>query len=231
MKIRLTPYGMPQVALWPVVTVSVMTVFFLAASGHVPGWVVVCIESLMAAVLIWILSFFRDPHRDCPLDASLILSPADGKVTDVGVVESPEFDGGKAFRIGIFLSIFNVHINRSPCRATVDKVEYKCGMYKNALNPDSSRFNESNYVYMTRLEHPEDRVMVRQVSGAIARRIVCKAIQGQVLDPGEQYGMIKFGSRTELYVPDRPDVKCLVSVGQPVRAGLTVLVRYQTCQD
>jgi phosphatidylserine decarboxylase len=230
MKIPLTSYGMPQVALWPVVTVAAMALFFATASGSMPVWVVLGVECLMAAVLTWVLSFFRDPERRCPSDDHLILSPADGKVTDVGVVDSPEFSGGKAFRIGIFLSIFNVHINRSPCRATVDKIEYRPGMYKNALNPASSRLNESNNVYMTRLRDPADRLLVRQVSGAIARRIVCKTSKGKVLNAGERFGMIKFGSRTELYVPDRPDMKCLVSVGQPVRAGLTVLVRYQTCQ-
>ncbi len=230
MKIPITSYGMPQVAVWTTFIVAVMTLFFVAASESVPVWVVLGVECLMALVLVWMLSFFRDPERTCPSDDNLMLSPADGKVTDIGVVDSSEFGGGKAFRISIFLSIFNVHINRSPCRATVDRIEYRPGMYKNALNPASSRLNEANNVYMTRLQDPADRLIVRQVSGAIARRIVCKASKGNILRPGERFGMIKFGSRTELYVPDRPDIECLVSVGQPVRAGLTVLLRYQTCQ-
>jgi phosphatidylserine decarboxylase len=230
MRVPLTAYGLPQVAVWPCITALAMVGFSAAAYESVPSWVVLAVDCLLAAVLVWILSFFRDPDRACPSEDDLLLSPADGKVTDVSVVDSPEFTGGKALRIGIFLSIFNVHINRSPCRARVNRIEYRPGRYRNALSPDSSRVNESNYIHMTRLQSPGDPLIVRQVSGAIARRIVCKAIDGQVLCPGERFGMIKFGSRTELYVPNRSDVECLVSIGQPVRAGLTVLVRYQLCQ-
>ena len=230
MRVPLTSYGLPQVAFWPCVTAIAMAGFSAAAYRSIPSWVVLTVDCLLAAILVWMLSFFRDPDRSSPSGDDLLLSPADGKVTDVSVVENPEFTGGKALRIGIFLSIFNVHINRSPCRARVDRIEYKPGKYRNALSPESSRVNESNYVYMTRLQSPGDPLIVRQVSGAIARRIVCKAIEGQILYPGERFGMIKFGSRTELYLPSRTDVECLVKVGQPVRAGLTVLVRYQPCQ-
>ena len=94
------------------------------------------------------------------------------------------------------------------------------------MNPESGQVNESNNLGLARTDSPQDRLVVRQISGAIARRIVCKASQGQELASGEKFGMIKFGSRTELYVPARGDVKCLVQVGDKVKAGLTALVRY-----
>jgi phosphatidylserine decarboxylase len=230
MRIPLTGYGMPQVAVFPALTAIVMVVFSVAASGWLPGWAILSVNAVLVATLVWALAFFRDPDRSCPRADDLLLAPADGKVTEIAVVDNAAFPGGKALRIGIFLSIFNVHINRAPCRARVDKIEYRPGRYKNALNPDSSRVNECNNIYMTRIPNPADLLIVRQVSGAIARRIVCKTSEGKVLSSGERFGMIKFGSRTELYVPSRSDVKCLVSIGQPVRAGLTVLVRYEPCQ-
>ena len=103
----------------------------------------------------------------------------------------------------IFLSIFNVHINRSPCNAKVAKITYKEGRYRNAMNPESGQVNESNDLALVRIGEPEDRLIIRQISGAIARRIVCSAHEGQELTGGEKIGMIKFGSRTELYLPVR----------------------------
>jgi phosphatidylserine decarboxylase len=142
------------------------------------------------------------------------------------VENDPSF-AGKAMRIGIFLSIFNVHINRAPCAVKVGAITYKPGQFKNAMSPNSGRVNESNDVRMTRLDEPKDELMVRQISGAIARRIVCAAKTGDQLDAGRQFGMLKFGSRTELYVPVRDNVKCRVKIGDKVQAGLTLLVRYE----
>ena len=228
---RLTPYGLPQVLVWPIVTVGIMVVFSLTAGHSLPVWCVVSVNAVLAAVLVWALSFFRDPERACPEETGLLLAPADGRVTDITVVDEPEFIGGKALRVGIFLSIFNVHINRSPCKARVERIQYRPGQCRNAMNPESGRVNESNNLYLVKVDTPSDRLIVRQISGAIARRIVCKASEGQVLSMGERFGMIKFGSRTELYAPSRSDVHCLVSLEQPVKAGLTPLVRYQPCRD
>ena len=103
--------------------------------------------------------------------------------------------------------------------------------YKNAMNPESGRVNESNDLELLRTENPNDKLLVRQISGALARRIVCNANQGQKLVGGEKFGMIKFGSRTELYLPANGNAKILVKRGDKVKAGLTPLVRYQLCQD
>jgi len=171
--------------------------------------------------------FFRDPHRLSPSDKNLLLAPADGQITDIEVVEENGFIGEAALRVGIFLSIFNTHINRAPCNVRVEKITYKKGKFKNAMNPQSGRVNESNDLSLVRTDSPKDRLIVRQISGAIARRIVCDKMQGQELSGGEKFGMIKFGSRTELYVPVRENAKCLVKIGDKVKAGLTPLIEYE----
>jgi len=143
-------------------------------------------------------------------------------------------------RIGIFMSIFDTHINRAPCNVKVEKITYRKGKFKNAMNPESGRVNESNDLHLVRTDSPQDRLIVRQISGAIARRIVCDTAEGMELTGGQKFGMLKFGSRTELYVPlhdpstsgsERyPPVagaKCLVQIGDKVKAGLTPLVKYE----
>jgi phosphatidylserine decarboxylase len=227
MKIPLTKYGWPQVAILPAIEVAAIILALLAWPKSHPLWGLILIELLLAAVLVWTLSFFRDPPRTAPADNNLLLAPADGKVTDIEVVDENNFIGGAALRIGIFLSIFDVHINRAPCNAKIEKTTYKPGRYTNAMNPVSGRVNESNDLGLLRTDSPHDRLLVRQISGAIARRIICRAAPGQDLAGGERFGMIKFGSRTELYLPSRENAKCLVRIGDKVKAGLSPLIRYE----
>ena len=231
MRIPLTKYGLPQVVVYPGITAVAMVLVAIFARPMLGPGVFIAIEAVLGAVLVWELSFFRDPQRECPSDSSLLLSPADGTITDIATVDEDEFIGEKALRIGIFLSIFNAHINRAPCRVRVEKIIYKEGKYKNALNPESGRVNESNNLFLVRTDEPKDKLVVRQISGAIARRIVCRTGEGCELSGGEKFGMIKFGSRTELYLPIRENSRCLVEIGDKVKAGLTALVRYERCQD
>jgi phosphatidylserine decarboxylase len=185
-------------------------------------------EAILFIILLWMLSFFRDPPRRVLRDETVLLSPADGKVTDIAVVEDSGL-GERALRIGIFLSIFNVHLNRTPCSVRIEGLSYKKGRFRNAMSPESGRVNESNDILMTRLEKPMDRLLIRQVSGAIARHIVCEAKDNEEYRQGDRFGMIKFGSRTELYLPASEDGKydITVTAGDLVRAGLTPLVRYR----
>jgi len=256
MRIPLTKYGLPQVVIYPVVLLALMFAILLGTTWVLPshllalrsvGGIIILIEVLIAAVLIWSLMFFRDPERRCPSDRNLLLAPADGHVTDIETVDDPpaflrnqEGQSCAALRIGIFLSIFDTHINRAPCNVKVEKITYRKGKYKNAMNPQSGRVNESNNLHLVRTDSPQDRLIVRQISGAIARRIVCDKVQGKELTGGQKFGMIKFGSRTELYVPlhdpamlgsDRhppaAGAKCLVQIGDKVKAGLTPLVKYE----
>jgi len=227
MRIPLTKYGWPEVVVFPAAVLVIMVVWLLVGSVFVISWATYAIEAALAIILIWGLTFFRDPSRAVPADKNLLLAPADGKVTDIEIVNENDFIGGAALRIGIFLSIFDVHINRAPCDVRVERIAYKKGRYRNAMNPESGRVNESNDLGLVRTDSPKERLIVRQISGAIARRIVCQISQGQELAGGEKFGMIKLGSRTELYVPAREDAKCLVKIGDKVKAGLSPLVRYE----
>lgn len=226
MRIPLTRYGWPQVVVYPVLVVAAMLAVALGGSAHTPLWAVVVTEAILAVVLVWALMFFRDPRRNAPRDEMLFVAPADGRVTDIEQTQQNEFLEGPALRIGIFLSIFNVHINRSPCSARVETIAYRKGSYLNAMNPLSAKVNESNTLTLVRTEEPKERLVVRQVSGAIARRIVCEAKEGGSLSQGQAFGMIKFGSRTELYVPASMPIECLVCIGDAVKAGVTPLLRY-----
>jgi phosphatidylserine decarboxylase len=223
MHIPLTRYGLPQVLAYPAVTLALMAALFIFLPGSV---VLAAAETLLFLVFIWMLSFFRNPRRKITPNEKILLSPADGTITDIAETESPEL-GGKALRIGMFLSIFNVHLNRMPCGVRVESVHYKKGQFKNAMSSESGRINESNEVLMTRLSKPEDRLLVRQVSGAIARRIVCEAKPGQEYAQGFAFGMIKFGSRTELYLPMTGGYDVMVKLGDKVRAGLSPLIVYK----
>ncbi len=227
MRIPLTKYGWPQVVIYPAVLFTVMIVFLLSTQHRLGLGPRLIGAGLLAGILIWSLMFFRDPERHCPSDRNLLLAPADGKITDIETVRENDFISGTTLRIGIFLSIFDTHINRAPCNVKVEKITYKKGKYKNAMNPQSSRVNESNDLHLVRTDNPQDRLIVRQISGAIARRIICDKVEGRKLTGGQKFGMIKFGSRTELYVPLHENAKCLVQIGDKVKAGLTPLVKYE----
>lgn len=223
--------------MYPAVIAVLMTAFLLAGISLLPAWAVFSVEVVLAALLVGVLSFFRDPDRPVQAGECTLLAPADGRVTDIETIEEQDYIGGKTLRIGIFLSMLNAHINRAPCNVRVEKVSYQRGKHKNAMNPQSGQVNESNDLALVRTDSPRDKLIVRQISGAIARRIVCRASAGQRLVIGEKFGMIKFGSRCELYVPLQPDAEhgvwqptCLVKKGDKVKAGLTPLIRYEPCQ-
>ena len=225
MRVPFTRFGLPQLVVYPLVTLILMALLFFLFK---PALWLFPAEFVLFLVFLWMLSFFRDPARKITRDETVLLSPADGTITDI----SPEDDsalGGKALRLGIFLSVFNVHINRAPCSVRVEKINYKKGEFKNALSPESGRVNESNDIFMLRISEPKETLLVRQISGAIARHIVCGAKETDEYRQGEAFGMIKFGSRTELYLPahKQDHFEVAVKVGDKVAAGLTPLVRYK----
>ena len=176
--------------------------------------------------LLWLISFFRNPPRTIPTEPGAIVSPADGTVTDITPLSHYDHIGGPAVRVGIFLSIFNVHINRAPVAARVVDLHYKPGEFLNAMNPASSERNESMWIGFEELDGPHRRFAVRQISGLLARRIVCPLQPGQTVTRGEIFGMIKLGSRTELILPaEAADV--LVKPGDPIRAGSHIVARWK----
>lgn len=174
----------------------------------------------------FIVAFFRDPQRQIPQEPGLVVSPADGRISSIRDVDYDEFVGGPAVVIDIFLSVFNVHINRVPVPCRVLGITYQPGKFLNALRPEASRENESLELRVESTVAPYRVMRVRQIAGAIARRIVCWARPGDHLPRGDQFGMIKLGSRTELTVPKETELEIRVSKGDRVQAGSTVLVRY-----
>jgi len=180
-----------------------------------------------AVGLALVVFFFRNPPRRVPQEAAVLVSPADGTIAEITRLDHDAFVGGPAWRIGIFLSIFNVHLNRSPAAARVIALRYSPGEFLNALRPDSALRNENMWIGLEEEAPPHRRLAVRQISGAIARRIVCDLRPGEVIARGHAFGMIKLGSRTELILPDADGANVLVQVGQRVRAGSTILARFE----
>ena len=203
---------------WPLVLATLLLLWL----GCYWAWLAIVPATLLGLVVY----FFRDPAREIPDAADAIVSPADGTVAEVTELDYYEFLGGPAVRIGIFLSIFNVHVNRAPRDTRVVEMHYKPGEFLNAMNPESALRNEYMWIGLEEMANPARRLAVRAISGLIARRIVCTLRPGQEVRRGERFGMIKLGSRTELILP-RDQVQVDVVVGQKIKAGSTIVARYQ----
>jgi phosphatidylserine decarboxylase len=186
-------------------------------------WLGVATLVVLGGLIVW---FFRDPERRPPRGAGLVVSPADGTISSIDNIEHDEFIGGPAVQIGIFLSIFNVHVNRAPLACRVIGLTYREGKFLNALRPESARENEQLAIRVQGTQAPHRKLIVRQIAGAIARRIVCWLKPGDDLEHAERIGMIKLGSRTEIVVPREAGLQMQARIGQKVRAGETVLARY-----
>lgn len=175
-------------------------------------------------VLIWLFAFFRDPERKIPAEQHAMVSPADGKVSDITEIGHDELIGGPAVRVGIFLSVFNVHVNRCPCDGKVASVFYKKGKFINAMNHgEASEQNESNTIVLAEPRGGRNIVVIKQIVGMIARRIVCTVVKDEFVERGARIGMIKFGSRTELTIAKWLEPKIEVEVGQNVQGGADVI--------
>jgi len=178
---------------------------------------------LVLPVFIWLIAFFRDPHRPIPTEQHVMVSPADGVVSDIGEVDEPLL-GGRAIRVGIFLSVFNVHVNRAPCDGRVVAINYKKGKFVNAMrHGEASTDNESNTIVLAEPRGGLPVAVVKQIVGLIARRIICTVRVGDTLERGQRFGMIKFGSRTELTIPLRLKPQIRVAIGQKVHGGMDVI--------
>ena len=176
------------------------------------AWYWAILPVLLAAFFLW---FFRDPERAIPSDPGLIVSPADGLVTETVRIETPD---GPRQRVSIFLSVFDVHVNRAPVAGVLTSVRYHHGKFMNAMNPACAESNERNVVTM-RGEGIE--IVFSQIAGLLARRIVFPFREGDRVERGQRVGLIKFGSRTDLVMP--PDAELQVKVGQRVKGGASVI--------
>jgi phosphatidylserine decarboxylase len=189
-------------------------------------WLIAQIVSALAGVFVALLLgfvcyFFRDPERVVPADEAIIVSAADGLVVSVGQVEEPDFHLGPMIRIAVFLSVFDVHINRSPVAGVVKSTIYKAGQFLDVRHPDSSTRNECRSWWLETAQGP---VAVRQIAGLIARRIVAWSGEDSALARGQRLGMIRFGSRTEVFLP----LECavLVKPGDRVAGASTPIARW-----
>jgi phosphatidylserine decarboxylase len=171
---------------------------------------------LLAAFFLW---FFRDPQRAIPVGKGLIVSPGDGLVTETASINTPE---GPRQRISIFLSVFDVHVNRAPIAGTVSRVHYQKGKFLNAMNPESAERNEQSLITLRgQGEDAGFEITFKQIAGLLARRIVCRCTEGQIVERGERVGLIKFGSRVDVVLP--ANAKLRVKVGERVKGGASVL--------
>ncbi len=197
----------------------------LGGLAALANWLFWPLAILPIIVWIWVLTFFRDPPRRRSFGPGELCSPADGTVTEITQLDHHDAIGGPATRIGIFLSLFNVHVNRSPCSGRVRSLYYCAGEFLDARHPECGKRNESNTVTIDPDAPLPGPIEVRQVAGLVARRIICHAKANDHLRIGQRFGMIKFGSRTELIVPRLSDTRIEVKLGDKVRGGLTLLVR------
>lgn len=221
----LTRYGIREWGGGGLVALLLAAGFVLLALSCCPviGWI---LTGFTVIAYLGVAAFFRNPVRRIPADSDVILSSADGVVRDIEVVD---FDQkpfqGKALRIGVFLSVLDVHVNRAAAPMTVEEVFYREGKFLDARDTACAKENEAMTISGTgecgSFRFP---LAIRQISGAIARRIVCPVAVGRKLAKGEIYGMIKFGSRTEVYLPV-DGFEVLVQIGDKVRGGTSILAR------
>ncbi len=231
MRLPLTPHGIPELATF--------AVLFLGGAacgwGLVGGWFGAGCAVIGCGAYAFVLNFFRDPERPLPGGEDIVVSPADGKVTDV--LELPAMppcggsgDSGPCVRIGIFLSVFDVHVNRVPLKGQVCHLAHRPGAFLDARDPAGSDRNEAMDMGLTvQMPSGPRQVLVRQIAGAIARRIVCPALIGQQFQRGERYGMIKFGSRAEVFLPRDMVAEVLVQPGDMLKGGLNAIARLKEC--
>lgn len=213
MRWPLTPFGTPLLLLLglPLAGLTCWAVSERSLWAVLPG-----------AVLTFLIQFFRDPERHGEGGEDELLSPADGVVADILELDDADL-GEPCVRVGVFLNVVNVHVNRVPCSAEVTAVNWREGGYLDARDP---RCIEENRAATIVLKRPDGRRLgVRQITGLIARRIICPVKPGERFERGERYGMIRFGSRTELLIPKTELGELLVTTGQRVFGGQTLLAR------
>jgi phosphatidylserine decarboxylase len=223
-RLGLARCGLAEVVCFSLVFLAATSLMVLAAA--ILDWAFWL--SLPVILFFWFetVCFFRDPERRILQDPNLLLSPADGKVTHLEEVDDPDFPGGRAFRISIFLSVFDVHVNRIPRTGRVVNVRYFPGAFLDARSADCPARNEQLWIDLVETDS-ERPVRIKQISGAIARRIVCRLKIGEEVRAGERFGMIKFGSRTDVLIPGGDPVDVNVKVGDHVLGGATVLLQFR----
>jgi phosphatidylserine decarboxylase len=205
--------GYPFIGIATGLAVAVFALALVRRSWSL--WLLAIVITILA---LWVAYFFRDPERTGDRGSHLVVAPADGKLIMITEVDEPAFMGGRAIRLSIFMNVFNVHVNRYPIDGTVGYIHYNPGKFLNAAAEKSSLENEQSSVG---IESEGNRILVRQIAGLIARRIVTYSKMGDHVKQGDRMGLIRFGSRVDVYLPT--DAKLRVQLGLLTTAGSTVL--------
>lgn len=214
--IRTAPEGRWFIAgAW---VVALALIFEALRHGTVGWWIVALV---WLALAIWVVAFFRDPIRSGQRGDRLVLAPADGKIVSIVETEEPAFFGERALRVSIFMNVFNCHVNRYPTDGTIRYRHYNPGKFGHAAAEKSSLDNEQSSVGLTT---PRGKVLIRQIAGLIARRIVTDHEVGTTVHQGERMGMIRFGSRVDLFLPS--GTRLLVKTGDNTLVGVTVVAEW-----
>jgi len=198
---------------------SVVTTILVVAALRWDSWWLFGVGVLFALLTLFITFFFRDPPRHIAAEPNLLVSPADGKVLGIQTLENYPHVGDRALKVSIFMSILDAHINRVPATGTVDYVKYNPGKFFPAFKDKASEQNEQTEIGMTTTG--DHRIVFKQIAGIIARRIVCKLQKGDFVSVGARFGMIRFGSRAELFIP--ADSELRVKSGDHVKGGQTII--------
>jgi phosphatidylserine decarboxylase len=198
--------------------IAILLIVLAAKSGSVGWWIGAALWTALAA---WVVAFFRDPERKWATGERAIVAPADGKVVSVIETDEPAFHGGRALRISIFMNVFDCHVNRYPVSGTVAYRHYNPGKFGHAAAEKSSLANEQASVGVAA---SRGKVLIRQIAGLVARRIVTDHQVGAEVHQGERLGMIRFGSRVDLFLP--VGTRALVHTGDTARAGVTVVAEW-----
>ncbi|MFQ3608670.1 MAG: phosphatidylserine decarboxylase [Chloroherpetonaceae bacterium] len=214
---KLTPYGYGTIGKMLVLCFGL---YALSYVPNLPVAVSIALIALALLLLLFTLQFFRDPERTPPTVPNAIISPADGKVVVVKEVEHAFFNG-KAKMVSVFMSPINVHVNRNPISGTVTHFKYIEGQYIAAFDHDAGERNERTEIG---IENERVKVFFKQISGFVARRIICDLKEGDKIRIGERFGMIQFGSRVDIFLP--PTVEVKVKVGDTATAGETIIATY-----
>jgi phosphatidylserine decarboxylase len=206
-------YGIPVAAEgWPfILPLAVITAFLFALGWKQTGFIALVLT-------LFVLFFFRDPERTVPEGRGMVVSPADGRVIVIKDIFEPTYLKQDVKQISIFLSVFNVHVNRSPVEGTVELVQYNPGKFHVASVDKASLDNEQTAMVVA---SGQNKILVKQIAGLIARRIVCYAKAGDTIKRGDRYGLIRFGSRVDIFVPKNADIK--VSLGDRIKGARDVI--------
>ena len=205
-----------------IIGAAVLAAFLLLAATTRTSWLLWVLAAIFVLLTVWVAYFFRDPERAGDRGERLVIAPADGKVVHITEVDEPSFLRGRALRVSIFMNVFNVHVNRYPVSGKVAYVHYNPGKFLNAAVEKSSVENEQSSVG---IESGGTRILVRQIAGLVARRIITYSRADERVEQGERMGLIRFGSRVDVFLPMSATVR--VTLGQLTTAGTTVLAELQ----